>query len=63
MHKNRTLDYPEWQPLANDGPNTFAGNSYNPYIGTEKEDIWNNSIHIGLGRILDKSYSLQKQLI
>lgn len=57
MHKNRTLDYPDWQPLASDSPNTFVNNSLNPYVGSEKEDLWNNSPHIGFGKILDKSYS------
>lgn len=48
MHKIRTLDWPEWQPMQSDLPNSFRNNSYNPYE-PGMADKWNNSVHKGKG--------------
>ncbi len=45
LHKNRTLDWPEWLTSYGEKPNTLENNSFNPYLGTERETIWANTPH------------------
>ena len=47
MHKTRTLEYHDWQPIFSDLPNSFANNSYNP--NKKSLDNWGSSTQLGLG--------------
>ncbi len=46
LHKNRTIDYPEWAHQSRgERQNNLENNSFNPFIGTEQELMWSNSQH------------------
>jgi hypothetical protein len=55
MHKLRTLDFPEWQQP--DGAYSFSANSFNPYAGTDRERMWDDSPHTGVGRGMEDAKS------
>jgi len=46
LHRNRTLDYPDWLPTSSsEKPNTLENNSLNPFLGTEKGEFWKDTPH------------------
>ena len=58
MHAKRTLDFPEWKHSSYEQPNSFADNSFNPYIDTPREQEWDNSKHKGTGIVVNLEPSL-----
>ena len=45
LHKNRNLDWDDWKALYNERPNSLDQNSLNPFLGTDREDLWKNTSH------------------
>ena len=57
MHAKRTLDFPEWRHSSYEQPNSLADNSFNPYVGTPREQEWDSTKHKGTGVIVNQEPS------